>query len=48
MYIWDEKAAQNGEERPLKVNDHAPDALRYYVMTALNAYDLHLNEQEDL
>lgn len=48
MYIWDEKAAQNGEERPLKVNDHAPDALRYYVMTALNAYDLQLDAQENI
>lgn len=48
MYVWDEKAAQNGEERPLKVNDHAPDALRYYVMTALNAYDLQLDTQENI
>lgn len=44
LYVWDEKAAQNGEEKPLKTNDHAPDALRYYVMTALNAYDLALPE----
>jgi phage terminase large subunit len=44
LYVWDEKAAQSGEEKPLKTNDHAPDALRYYVMTALNAYDLALPE----
>lgn len=44
LYIWDEKAALNGEEKPLKTNDHAPDALRYYVMTALTAYDLALPE----
>lgn len=48
MYVWDEKAAQNGEERPMKVNDHAPDALRYYAMTALTAYDLQLDTQENL
>ena len=44
LYVWDEKAAQNGEEKPLKTNDHAPDALRYYVMTALSAYDIALPE----
>ncbi len=44
LYIWDEKAALNGEEKPLKTNDHAPDALRYYVMTALTSYDLALPE----
>lgn len=44
MYVWDEKAAMNGDERPLKVNDHAPDALRYFVMTALSVYDLSLEE----
>lgn len=31
-YVWDKKAADAGEERPLKVDDHAPDALRYGVM----------------
>ena len=40
-YCWDEKACQQrGEERPLKVHDHGPDALRYYCMTALTMYDL--------
>lgn len=40
-YCWDEKACQQrGEERPLKINDHGPDALRYYCMTALTMYDL--------
>lgn len=42
LYIWDERAAQNGDEKPLKVNDHAPDALRYFVMTAISVYDLAL------
>lgn len=44
MYAWDEKAAERGEERPLKTNDHAPDALRYFCMTALSVYDLHFEE----
>lgn len=34
-YIWDEKAAQRGEEKPVKQNDHAPDALRYFVKTMI-------------
>ena len=40
-YCWDEKASQaRGEEKPLKVNDHGPDALRYYCMTAISMYDI--------
>ena len=31
LYAWDEKAARNGEEKPIKEHDHALDALRYYV-----------------
>lgn len=34
-YVWDEKAAQRGEERPIKVADHCMDSLRYYVYTIL-------------
>jgi PBSX family phage terminase large subunit len=30
-YIWDDKAAQRGEEKPVKQNDHSLDALRYRV-----------------
>ena len=30
-YLWDEKAALRGEERPVKQQDHGPDALRYFV-----------------
>lgn len=32
-YCWDEKKAQQGEDVPVKVNDHCVDALRYYVKT---------------
>ena len=28
-YVWDQKAAEKGIERPLKTTDHAVDALRY-------------------
>jgi phage terminase large subunit len=36
-YIWDEKAAQRGEEKPVKVADHGADALRYFVKTIIRA-----------
>ena len=35
-YAWDDKAAARGEEKPLKVNDHAVDPCRYGVATHLN------------
>ena len=31
IYMWDEIAAKRGEEKPVKENDHGPDALRYYI-----------------
>ncbi|MBA3912967.1 MAG: PBSX family phage terminase large subunit [Acidobacteriales bacterium] len=30
-YAWDPKAAQRGEEKPLKGHDHGPDAFRYFA-----------------
>lgn len=35
-YIWDEKAAERGEDKPVKDHDHAMDAIRYFVYTILN------------
>ena len=32
-YSWDEKAASKGEDKPIKENDHALDALRYLCLT---------------
>lgn len=32
-YVWDSKKAERGEDAPLKVSDHAVDALRYLVAT---------------
>ena len=34
-YRWDEKAAEHGEDKPVKQDDHAMDAVRYFVSTAL-------------
>nr|UCW36578.1 MAG: terminase large subunit [Caudoviricetes sp.] len=34
-YVWDEKAQECGEEKPVKQLDHGSDALRYYVYTKI-------------
>ncbi|WP_413627697.1 PBSX family phage terminase large subunit [Fructilactobacillus vespulae] len=34
-YIWDTKAADRGEDKPVKEHDHAEDAMRYFVYTIL-------------
>lgn len=34
-YIWDEKSAQLGKEKPLKQMDHAMDNIRYFVKTII-------------
>lgn len=39
-YSWDEKCANSGTEKPLKIRDHGPDALRYYVNTCLSSWDI--------
>lgn len=30
-YVWDEKAARNGDDKPVKELDHGPDAARYKI-----------------
>lgn len=35
-YIWDPKAADRGEDKPIKQHDHAMDAVRYFCYTKLN------------
>jgi len=34
-YVWDKKAAERGEDRPVKEHDHAMDAVRYFVYTII-------------
>ncbi|GGJ11371.1 PBSX family phage terminase large subunit [Paenibacillus hunanensis] len=34
-YIWDVKASQRGDDKPIKQNDHAMDALRYVIYNLL-------------
>lgn len=37
-YSWDEKAASKGEDKPVKQDDHAADALRYSVATTRSVW----------
>lgn len=30
-YVWDDKAAERGEDKPVKQHDHACDSMRYFV-----------------
>jgi hypothetical protein len=39
-YAWDTKAAQRGEEKPLKIHDHGPDAFRYFSNTEVPQWRL--------
>ncbi|MGN1383640.1 MAG: PBSX family phage terminase large subunit [Eubacterium sp.] len=32
-YVWDEKAVERGEDKPIKQFDHAMDAMRYFCYT---------------
>lgn len=34
-YVWDEKAALGGTDKPIKEHDHAADALRYFVFKVI-------------
>jgi len=34
-YVWDEKQVEKGIDAPIKINDHAMDAMRYFVHTIL-------------
>lgn len=34
-YIWDAKAAERGEDKPIKQHDHCMDAIRYFCYTVL-------------
>jgi phage terminase large subunit len=41
-YSWDDKATEAGEDKPLKVADHAVDALRYGIHTTQALWRPHL------
>ncbi len=35
QYAWDPKAAARGQDQPIKMRDHACDAMRYFIYTML-------------
>lgn len=35
-YVWDDKASEHGEDKPIKQHDHCLDADRYFCYTVLN------------
>lgn len=42
-YVWDPKASKKGADAPVKLNDHAVDALRYAVASSRPMWQSHLN-----
>jgi len=42
-YAWNEKKQKVGLDEPLKIHDHAPDALRYFVQTKVPAWRITLS-----
>ena len=37
-YVWEAKAQEHGEDRPVKKDDHGPDALGYLIMAEKNEW----------
>lgn len=46
-YIWDAKAAERGEDKPIKQHDHAMDAVRYFCYTILNNRTVRIGKKSD-
>lgn len=45
-YSWDDKATAKGIDAPVKINDHAADALRYVVATTESLWRGHIDTKE--
>ena len=41
-YVWDPKASEKGEDKPVKANDHSMDASRYAIATTENIWRQHI------
>jgi hypothetical protein len=46
-YAGDSKAAQRGDEKPLKIRDHGPDAFRYFAKEFKGIYARHMLHRDD-
>ena len=42
-YIWDAKACERGEDKPIKQHDHAMDAVRYFCYTIIHKTKMRYN-----
>lgn len=40
-YVWDDKALARGEEKPVKLNDHCLDSLRYVINTTFTDFEIY-------
>lgn len=47
-YVWDKKASEKGEDKPVKLNDHHVDALRYAVASARRFWEPELRQEVTL
>lgn len=45
-YEWDPRAADRGEDKPLKVNDHICDSLRYAIASAFPQGELNVPDEQ--
>lgn len=41
-YVWDQKATDKGDDKPVKANDHSQDALRYALQTTESIWRQHV------
>jgi phage terminase large subunit len=46
-YVWDEKASEDGDDEPVKEDDHAMDATRYLVYTLDGGVDISAAELDE-
>jgi PBSX family phage terminase large subunit len=46
-YVWDPKKQAKGEDAPLKVNDHAPDAVRYGIRSTHTVWHPWISSHEE-
>jgi phage terminase large subunit len=48
VYAWDEKSAGKGDDKPVKLEDHSLDALRYALRTTEALWRPHIPTGLDL
>lgn len=46
-YVWDKKASERGEDKPVKTADHACDSLRYMANTIIGNKAAHIKDKKE-